>query len=299
MTSDALLDRRRLKRRLMLWRVLAILLAVLVVGVAVDRRIVGREDHVARLVVSGIVLQDDDILAALDRARDDDTIRGLVVRIDTPGGTVVGGELLYQALREVAERKPVVAAMDTVATSAGYMIALGADHILARAGTITGSIGVIMQTADVSGLLERLGITPETVRSGPLKGQPSPLEPMSPEVRAATQAVVDDMFAMFVDLVAERRRMERDRVLALADGRVFTGRQALSAGLVDGLGGETAAQRWIEAQGITAGLPVRDLAVERGFEGWLDDASHAFGKTLFSERLILDGLVSVWHPRLR
>jgi len=298
-SSDALLDRRRLKRRLTLWRVIAILLAAAGVGVAVDRAFVDHGDYVARLVVSGIVFQDDELLAAIEDLQNDRSVRAVVVRIDTPGGTVVGGELLYRALRNLGQTKPVVAAMDTVATSAGYMIALGADHILAHSGTITGSIGVIMQMAEVSGLLERLGITAEAIRSGPLKGRPSPLEPMSPEVRVATQAVVDDMYALFVDMVAERRGLDRDRVLALADGRIFTGRQAVAARLVDGLGGEAEARAWLQTRGIDPGLPIRDLRIERGFESWLDTASRAFGKTLFSERLTLDGLISVWHPQLR
>jgi protease-4 len=179
------------------------------------------------------------------------------------------------------------------------MIALGADHIVAHSGTITGSIGVIMQLADISGLLERIGVNADAVRSGPLKGRPSPLEPMNPEVRAATQAVVDDMYNLFVDMVVERRGLPREQVLALADGRIFTGRQAVAALLIDGLGGEAEARRWLSSRGVDGSLPIRDLKIERGFESWFETGARALGKTLFSERLTLDGLVSVWHPQLR
>jgi protease-4 len=221
------------------------------------------------------------------------------VRIDSPGGTVVGGESLYRNLRKVAESKPVVATIGQMGTSAGYMTALGADHIVARSGTLTGSIGVILQTADVTSLLEKLGVKPQTIKSRPLKAQPNPFEPMTDEVREATRAVVLDTFELFVDLVAESRQMPRDRVLELADGRMFTGRQARVAGLVDELGGEGEARRWLEeTHAIAADLPVRDVSIDYDSDIWRDLVQKALGKALFSERLRLDGLISVWHPEL-
>ena len=199
----------------------------------------------------------------------------------------------------MALKKPVVAVMGGTATSAGYMTALGADHIVASPGSLTGSIGVLLQTADVTGLLEKLGVKAETVKSNPLKAQPNPLEPFTPEAREAVRSVVLDLYAMFVDMVSERRSIPRDKVLVLADGRVFTGRQALSNGLIDALGSETVARDWLaETHKIGRTLPVKDLKIVHEGEPWRDLLGSVFGKTLLSERLRLDGLISLWQPDL-
>ena len=296
--SDHVVDRRRLKRHLLMWRVAAIVATVAaVVAIAGGVRELARGDHVARLTVESIIVDDPWREAALVEVAEDSSARALLVRIDSPGGTVVGGEALYLSLRAVAEKKPVIVVMGELATSAGYMIALGANHIVARAGTLTGSIGVIMQSADVTGLLDKLGIKPYSIKSRPLKAQPNPLEPLTEEARQAAKAVVLDFFEFFVDLVAERRDMPREAVLRLADGRVFTGRQALANGLVDQIGGETQARHWLdETHGIAVALPVRDVAVDYGEDFWRDAIGNALGEMLSSERLSLDGLVSLWHP---
>ena len=295
--SDRVVDRRRLKRHLLVWRVAAIVAMVAaVVAIAGGVRELATGDHVARLTVEGLIVDDLWRDAALANVAKDSSIRALVVRIDSPGGTVVGGEALYHSLRAVAEKKPVIAVMGELAASAGYLIALGANHIVARAGTLTGSIGVIMQSADVTGLMDKLGIKPYSIKSRPLKAQPNPLEPLTKEARQATKAVVLDFFEFFVDLVGERRNMPREAVLLLADGRVFTGRQALANGLVDQIGGETQARHWLdENHEIAIGLPMRDVVVDHGEDFWRDAIGNALGKMLSSERLSLDGLVSLWH----
>jgi protease-4 len=199
----------------------------------------------------------------------------------------------------VAEAKPVVAVMDGLATSGGYMAALAADHIVAGRGTITGSIGVIFQTADITGLLDKIGVKPETFKSGPHKAQPNPFEPISPAVREATQGVVREMFGMFVDMVAERRNLDRTRVAAIADGRIFSGRQARELGLVDALGDEAAARDWLaDSRSVAKSLPVRKVALKRESDLFRNLFEDTVGKALFSERLSLDGAIAVWHPSL-
>ena len=296
--ADHILERRAYKRRLAFWRVTAVVALVLAVGAAAGRFHAGG-DYVSRLDVDGIILSDTSRARALADLTLDDGARALIVRIDSPGGTVVGGETLYRNLRAVAEKKPVVAVMGGTATSAGYMAAIGADHIVANPGSLTGSIGVLLQTADLTGLLEKLGVKPETVKSRPLKAQPNPLEPFTPEARAAIRSVVLDLYGMFVDMVSERRAMPREKVLGLADGRVFTGRQALSNGLVDALGNETEARDWLaETHKVLRTLPVKDLKIAHEGEPWRDLMGSLLGKTLLSERLRLDGLISLWQPEL-
>jgi len=297
----AVIDRRRLKRRLNFWRVVAVV-AVVAAVVALVGRFAGPgfSDHVARLEVTGIILDDPFRDEALKELAENAKARALIVAIDSPGGTFVGGEALFASLRAVADKKPVVAVMGGTATSAAYMAAIGADHVIARKGTVTGSIGVIMQTADITGLLEKLGIKPETVKSGPLKAQPNPMEPFSPEAREATEAVIRDLFGMFVDMVAERRGLERDKVMTFADGRVFSGRQARDGGLVDAMGSEADARRWLkENHGIAEELETEEVKISHGDEPWRDVLGTLIGKALFSERLRLDGVISLWHPELR
>lgn len=296
----SVIDRRRLKRRLNFWRIAAVAAAAAGLLAAVSRfDDTGLSDHVARLDVAGIILDDPARDEALRGVLERGSVKALIVAIDSPGGTFVGGEALFEHLRAVAAEKPVVAVLGGTATSAAYMAAIGADHIVARNGTLTGSIGVIMQTADITGLLEKLGIKPETVKSGPLKAQPNPMEPFSPAAREAARAVIADLFGRFVDMVAARRGLDRNVVMDLADGRVYSGRQALDAGLVDMIGGEAEAHRWLaEKRGIDRDLPTRELEIQDDEEIWRRLMDAMVGKTLFSERLRLDGVLSVWQPDL-
>ena len=303
--ADALLERRRMRRRLMLWRGLA-LLALVVAALALLYRanpgdLLHGGEHVARLHVDGIISQDEKLEKALDEVAKDAHVRALLVAIDSPGGTTYGGEMLYRALRRVGEKKPVIGVIGTLGASAGYMTALATDRIFVRETSLTGSIGVLFQTAEFSRLLDKLGIGAESIVSGPLKDQPSPLHPFSAEGRRAIQDMVNETFGWFVDLVVERRHLPRDRVLILADGRVYTGRAALANGLADELGGEREALAWLAAnKGIPAKIRVQDVKPEDK-TGFLDDllgsATHVlFGKSFLPERLRLDGLVSLWHP---
>jgi protease-4 len=288
-----------MKRGLLVWRTLAVVLAAALIAVLVGS-LGERGDYVARISVSGVIAQNLERDRILRDIASDSRAKALIVRINSPGGTVVGGESLYHDLRKVAKIKPVVAVIDTLGTSAAYMTALGADRIFARQGTITGSIGVILQATEFSGLLKKLGVTTEAVKSGPLKAVPSPFEPLSQAGREATQAVVMDIFDMFVDLVAERRGLAREDALRLADGRVYTGRQALAAKLVDALGGESDARSWLSSErDIGENLPIRDLKPDISFSPWRAAISVLTQKTVFSETLTLDGLVSLWHPELQ
>ncbi len=299
---DYIADRRRLKRRVTAWRGLAIvgglILVLVLLGEFGPLRETLRGDHIARLTVDGVIFDESRRRRAVERITDDDAAKALIVFINSPGGTTVGGEALYRSIRLVAEDRPVVAVIGTLATSAGYMVALAADHIVAPETSVTGSIGVILQATEFTGLLEKLGITSESIKSTPLKATPSPVEVLTPEAREAAQSVVDDVYQWFVDLFAERRGLPRDVALRLADGRVFTGRQALAEGMVDAVGGEAEALKWLETvRDIDGGLPVRDIEEDDDIGlGILDLMSALSRKTLFSERLRLDGLLSVWQP---
>lgn len=299
--ADLKLDRQRLKRRLGLWRIAAVAAVLAAVLIAIGRETpIFTTDHIARYSVSGLIVEDLERTETLEQAAENPGIKGVIVRIDSPGGTVVGGETFYRSLRDLGESKPVAVVMGELATSAGYMAALGADRIFAREGSLTGSIGVIFQTTDVTEMLANLGIKTEALKSGPLKAVPSPLEPLTPEAREATMGVIDDIYEMFLGMVVERRHLQPDKARALADGRVFTGGQALEAGLIDEIGDEDEAVNWMAATfGIDAELPIEDVGEPEAPSIWRELLARITGKTVIPERLTLDGLVSLWHPELR
>lgn len=296
--SDSLIDRKRLKRRLGLWR-----LATVLVAVALGLVLVGRlgsldsGDHVARLSINGVIVEDTDRIEALRQVAEDSRAKALIVRINSPGGTVVGGQSLFRQLRKISADKPVVSVIGTLGTSGGYMVAVGGDRIFAESGSITGSIGVVMQTTDLTGMLDKLGIKAEAIKSDPLKAVPSPFEPLTDKARASVQRLIDDTHRQFVEMVASRRGFDTAKARELGDGRIFTGAQALDNGLIDAVGGEIAAREWLaEAHGVSDRLPMRDVRINRGTRNLFGLVEEMFGKTLFSERLRLDGLVSVWQP---
>lgn len=298
LSADALLDRRRLKRRLLLWQAAAVVAVVGLAAALLAPLSDVRGDRVARLSVVGFIGEDRQREEAIDGIVEDESVKALIVAVNSPGGSTAGSEALFRSLRRVAEKKPVVATIGTLGASGGYIVAIGADYIVARETSITGSIGVLLQTADVTGLLDKIGVEAEAVKSSPVKGQPSPLEPFTEEARAMIRDVVDDSYQWFRGLVSERRELEGERLAAVSTGRIFTGRQAIEAGLVDALGGEREARAWLEQErGVSKELPVVDLRYgeEAGVVERL--AGHAAAKLLWSEPLTLDGMLSLWHPR--
>jgi len=302
--AELIVDRRRLKRKLTLWRVLAVLLAIAgLVGLAWEAGGRTRAEHIARISVKGLITGDQKTLDLLKEVRDANQVRGVILRIDSPGGTTAGSEAIYEAVRGIAAKKPVVAVMDTVAASGGYITALAADRIVARGNTITGSIGVIFSFPEVSRLLDMVGVKMEELKSGELKAEPSPYKPISEKARAVSMEMVRDGYTWFTGLVAERRGLPLPRVVELSDGRVYTGRQALEVKLIDELGGEEKAVAWLESEkklapklrivdwapksensglGVLPGAAVRALGLE--------------GLQAAAERAQLDGLLVLWHP---
>jgi protease IV len=299
--TDLLLDRRQLKRRLVFWRVFAVV-ALIVATLAGLRGagLVPGGAHIARITVSGLITEDRKMTNAIDALADDDHVKAVILSIDSPGGSVAGGETLHDAIARVAAKKPVAVTMGGLATSAGYMIAVPATRIFARDATLTGSIGVLLETGEVSGLLGKLGISAEVVRSGPLKDEPSLVRPLSPQGQEVLQGLVNDMYEQFVDMVAEGRHMDPAKVRSLADGRPYTGRQALGLGLVDAIGGEREAKVWlVSAKGLPAGLPVQDLSegsfASRALSGQFGTMLQGVWKTLISQSVSLDGALAVWQ----
>ena len=182
------------------------------------------------------------------------------MHINSPGGTTAGSEQLYDALVRLKAKKPLVVVVEGLAASGGYITAIAADHIIAQQTSLVGSIGVLFQFPNFAELMKTVGVKVEEVKSSPLKAAPNGFEPTSPEARAALDALVKDSYAWFRGLVKERRGMDDALLEKVADGRVFTGRQAVDLKLIDQLGDEKTAVAWLVAEKkIKSDLPVRDF----------------------------------------
>src|SRR3990172_2793083 len=260
--AESVIDRRRLKRRLMAWRIAAVAFGLLFAGALAlsDRDMAGTAGilpHVARVTVSGLVTDDRKTLELIDKVTKADQVKAVILDINSPGGTTTGGEAMYDAIRRLAEKKPVVAVCGTLATSAAYIIALAADRIFVYGNTITGSVGVIFQWVEVTDLMKTLGVKVEESRSGDLKAIPTPFIPTDEKARALTNEMVQEAKVWFVDLVAERRKLDPNSVPGLTEGRIYSGRQAVDLKLVDAIGDERAAKEWLRKEKkSTSGLSI-------------------------------------------
>lgn len=294
---------RRSRGRWRLFGVIALVVAVVAISARMNAEFFKADaDYIALVVVEGVITTNPQRMAVIEGLGENENVKGVIVRINSPGGTTAGGEELYEALSALRAQKPVIAVINEVGASAAYMTAIATDRIIARRLSIVGSIGVLFNHVDASGLLETIGIDFDKVASGPLKAEPDTDEAMSDEVRASLQALVDDSFFWFVDIVAERRGLTRSATLALSDGRIVNGRVALEAGLIDEFGGQAEAVVWLETKNIEAELPVlRVFPIAENFEQRLMRVLGEEAKTMlglsnmpFGEQAT-GGLVSIWH----
>lgn len=217
-------------------------------------RLVPRE-HVGVVKVEGMILDSTKVIEQLVFFHEDDSVKAIVLRVDSPGGGVGPSQEIYDEVRRIDAEKPIIVSMGSVAASGGYYIAAPARRIFANPGTLTGSIGVIMEFTNFQELLEKIGLSNEVVKSGKHKDIGSPVRPMTEEDRTLLQALIDDVHTQFVEAIAAGRRLEIQKVRTLADGRIFTGRQARELGLVDELGNLDAAVRYAGKLGGIEGKP--------------------------------------------
>jgi protease-4 len=318
--SDLIVDRRKIRRKLTFWRVLAALLAIAaiaVAGVAVSpggRSTFITSGSIARINIEGLIRSDQERVEALERL-ENSRAAAVIVHINSPGGTTAGSEQLYGSLIRLKAKKPLVVVVEGLAASGGYITAIAADHIVAQQSSLVGSIGVLFQYPNFTDLLKTVGVKVEEVKSSPLKAAPNGFEPTSQEARDALDALVKDSYAWFKGLVKERRGMDDAQLEKVADGRVFTGRQAVELKLIDELGDEKAAVAWlVEQKNVKKDLPVRDFKLGPRFGdltflrtatsvvldalGLSTIARHVeqIGVAQAVDRLGLDGMLALWHP---
>ncbi len=317
--SDAIVDRRRLRSKLTFWRVASALIAIAsVIAVSAYATPWGRKltggGAIQRVNIEGLIRSDQNRVEALERLGKSNA-PAVIVHINSPGGTTAGSEQLYDALMRLKARKPMVVVVEGLCASGGYIAALASDHIVAQQTALVGSIGVLFQYPNFTDLLKTVGIKVEEVKSSPLKAAPNGYEPTSPEARAAIDSLVKDSYAWFRGLVQSRRGMDGAQLEKVADGRVFTGRQAIDLKLIDQLGDERTAIAWLVAEkNVASGLPVRDFKLSPRFGDLTFLRTAAFltfdalglsgvarqveqaGVVRAADRLGLDGMLALWQP---
>ncbi|HLH87762.1 MAG TPA: signal peptide peptidase SppA [Xanthobacteraceae bacterium] len=318
--ADLIVDRRRMRRKLTFWRVAAIVVAIIAIIVAAGKlapnelgEVAGAQ--IARVTITGLIRGDRDRVEALQKLAKASYVKAVIIHVDSPGGTTAGSQQLHDALRGVAAKKPTVVVIDGLGASGAYIAAMASDHIVAEDTSLVGSIGVLFQYPNFAQVLDKVGVKVETVRSTPLKASPNGFEPTPPEATAALDAIVKDSYAWFRGMVQDRRKLTAAELDKVADGRVFTGRQALGLKLIDQIGDEQTAIDWLaKSKGIDANLPVKDWRLEPRLSElpFLHAAAAAAleavglkslarrfedtGAMRGIESLNLDGLLALWHP---
>jgi protease-4 len=315
MDAETILERRRLRRRASFWRVTAFVVAAvaIVVGasVATDMKsfeAVASGGQVADIKVDGFILTRPKAVELIDKAAKDASVKAIVLHIDSGGGAASGGEALYKSIRRASATKPTVAVIDGLGASAAYMTAIAADYVIARESAITGSIGVIFQYGNVGELLQKLGVSYDEVKSAPLKGEPSLFHEPPPGAEAMVKRVIDDTYDWFVGLVAERRKLPMATARSLADGSIYSGRQALRLKLIDAVGGDEEARVWLsDEKGISLDLPLKEWKPDDSFfaalsENAVTGIARSLGfedaASILPRRLAVDGLLSLWQAPL-
>ncbi len=298
--AAAILRKSRFRWRMVAFLALAIAVLALFARIGIEDNIKGSE-QIARIIINDIITTDPDRLKIFEKISKNENIKAVIISINSPGGTTAGGEELYEAISKLREQKPVVSVIHELGASAAYMSAIATDRIYARRLSIVGSIGVLYQHIDASKLMQTIGIDFDKVSTGPLKAEPDIDEPLEGEVRASMQALVDDSYEWFVDIVSERRDLSRNKVLDLADGRILTGRMALKTKLIDAIGSEAEAITWLEKEkNIEENLktvtyfPLPENELEQ-LARFIGTKAGALVGLSPNSALTLDGLLSLWQ----
>jgi protease-4 len=245
-----------------LWRgiLISIIIATVIYFLWNSTNLSSNFSHIARININGIIFDNSEIVEIIDNLANNDNVKSVLVKINSPGGTVVGSESLYIAINSLSQKKPVISLMGEIATSGGYIVALASNYILARQNTLTGSIGVIVENQNFSELSEKIGVSIDTTKSGKIKGGQNPLSPLDPLVKINNQKLVNYSFDWFISLIKKNRDINQSVLELISDGRTLTGGMAMDLGLIDGIGTEKEALKYLEKNyPDIKGLPIIDI----------------------------------------
>ena len=257
-----------------------------------------KKPHIAKITIDNIITHDSFRYKKLEELSKNKNTKAVIVFINSPGGTVVGGETLYKSIKNIAQQKPVVSVMGEVATSAAYMASLGSNYIFAQKGTITGSVGVLVVTSEITELAKKIGISTEVIKSGDLKASPSPLEKMTPKAREEIEKIVKEISKNFINLVKIERKLDNNKTQLISDGRIFTGQSAIQIGLIDAIGNIKEAKEYLKTKYNITKLPLLDFQIKKK-ETFIEKfLLHFTGNINARKFLNLRGLISIWSPNI-
>ena len=245
-----------------IWRgiLISIILAITISLFLNFNNISSNFSHIARISINGVIFDNSETIEIIDNLAKNDNVKSVIVRINSPGGSVVGSESLYVAINSLSQKKPVISLMGEIATSGGYIVALASNYILARKNTLTGSIGVIVENQNFSELSEKIGVSIDTTKSGKIKGGQNPLSPSDPLVKINNQKLVNYSFDWFISIIKKNRDINQSVIELVSDGRTLTGGMAMDLGLIDGIGSEKEALKYLEKKYPDfKGLPIIDI----------------------------------------
>jgi len=269
MKEDLLVDLER-KEHFKKWRNVSIVLFCIILILFLGRNNQKNnnsklilEDSIAEIKIDGIILNDDFRNEKIQEITNNNKIKGVIIDVDSPGGVVTPSEDLYELIYNMNKIKPVVILMDGMATSGAYMISLGADYLIAKNTTLTGSIGVLLQSYNFVGLANKFGVDLRTFKSSELKGMPSMFEKNTKNSNVALQSTIDDIYSYFVGLVKERRKIKSSNLILATNGQAFTGRQALKIGLIDEIGDINSAIKYLGTRGVRTDLPIEKISLKK------------------------------------
>jgi protease-4 len=302
--SDTIIERKYLRKKLSFWRTITIIIIAIAVlssiGNVAGSKISGfGKKYIARITIDDVIDRDTEREELLRELADDKNAVAVILTLNSPGGSAVGGETLYKSIKELNSKKPVVTVMDSIATSAAYLAPMGTRQIFAQQGTITGSIGVIMQMPNVKELTDKLGVKFDFIKTSPLKGSPIPFEDRNPEALAVLDKMVQDFYKYFIAVVATERKLPPEEVIKLANGSVYSGAEAHKLKLVDQIGGEPEAIKWlIENEKLAKNIKVEDYDLkkpETPFENFAGALTGLKNLSLVPASMKLKGMVSIWQ----
>ena len=295
MKPNDFLEQFYTRRQSIIKRLLIIVIVILSIA-TVSLQFQQKENFIAKITVEGIIKDRNDILEQLKDLDNDQNVKGLITIINSPGGTYVGSKEIHESIKNLSKKIPTVAYMREMATSGGYLVSLSSDRIFGNEGTITGSIGVILQTADISQLLGKLGINPVIIKSGDLKAVPNPAEEIDEKKLNYLKDIIKKMQTEFLNLVKKSRDISSSTLDLVSDGRIVTGKQAKDLKLIDAVGTENDAISWLKKEaGLDDKVKVKDLSVQSEITELLN-FSFLKKKINYLNQNFYNGFIAIWTP---
>ena len=295
MKPNDFLDKFYSRRQSTIKRLLIFTIVILLI-VTASFQFQQKEIFIAKITIEGIIKDRNDILEQLKKLDNDENVKGLITVINSPGGTYVGSKEIHESIKNLSKKIPTVAYMREIATSGGYLVSLSSDRIFGNEATITGSVGVILQTANISELLNKLGINPLIIKSGDLKAVPNPAEEIDEEKLNYLKDIIQKMQTEFLNLVKKNRDISSSTIDLVSDGRIVTGKQAKDLKLIDAVGTEIDALSWLRQEaGLGDDVKVKDLSIQT-------DITQVFNLNFLKKKInylnqnFYNGFIAIWTP---